>query len=120
LSGDELATLRRIIEWWSTGGEATVERLKGVNVESLVTKPSFPGKKVNSGIRVNEALFRAAVEKCKTSEEAPKTGGSLSGLLEVLLWSYLENDPLFLEEPKSPSQEDTEADRPVDTTSVRV
>ncbi len=115
LTDEELQTMRDIIQWWNEGGQKTMQRLSSVPVEDLKARPVFPGKKTNSGIRINDRLFRAAVAKAKTPEESPRTGGSLSSLIEILLWGYLGNDERFLKEPK-----DEGIDRPVDTTSVCV
>lgn len=96
VTDEELQVMRDVIQWWQQGGQKTMQRLTNVPLEDLKARPTFPGKKTNSGIRVNDRLFRAAVEKCKTAEAAPRTGGSLSSLIEVLLWGYLGNDPAFL------------------------
>ncbi len=96
LTDVELATVRKIVAWWALGGKTTMERLTSVPVADLRARPTFPGRKFNSGIRVNKRLLDAARAKCEAPNEAQRTGGSLSSLIEVLLWSYLGNDERFL------------------------
>ncbi len=118
LTDEELKTLRKIIVWWQTGGQQTAERLRSINVEDLKARPVFPGPKFNSGIRVSKRLLDAARAKCESPEEKRRTGGSISSLVECLLWDYLNNNPRFLKEQPDPAPEEPEAGRRVDDTSM--
>ncbi|MFH1113717.1 MAG: hypothetical protein V1792_07320 [Pseudomonadota bacterium] len=120
LTLEELQTMRDIIHWWTSNGEETMRRLETVRVEDLTARPTFLGRKRNSGIRVNAALLDAARTKCEKPEEARRTGGSISSLIELLLWKFLDSDPQFLEEQSDSSPEDSNPKRPVDTTSMTV
>ncbi len=58
-------------------------------------RPRFTGPKKAAGIRVNQALYDAALEKAR--KEKSFTGGTFSSLLDLLLWDYLERDTKFIE-----------------------
>ncbi len=65
-------------------------------------RPMFRGKRRNSGIHVNEIILRRAMKKAKL--EKARTGGSLSRLVEFLLWQYL-GAPADVLEPLSPHRD---------------
>jgi hypothetical protein len=106
LDVDTIATLKEIAQWWKSGGAAMV--MRNVTWEPEPSEPTyraiFPGGKdakgknlkKNTGIRVNLRLLEDAVAKAETPQERIKTGGSLSPLIERLLWQYLEFDPKYL------------------------
>ena len=98
---DTIATLKEIVAWWKTEGARMVTR--NVTGESEPSEPTyratFPGgkeAKTNTGIRINKRLLNDALAKARTPEEMIKTGGSLSPLIERLLWQYLKFDPKYL------------------------
>ncbi len=119
LTDEELQTMRDIIQWWTSNGETTMRRLETVRVEDLLARPTFPGPKKNSGIRVNTRLLEAAREKCESPEEARRSGGSISALIECLLWSYLDSDPRYLEEqPEDAPDAEAPSHRVADTSET--
>ncbi len=91
LDPETLAVLPEIARWWLDKGR--VARI----AEQITYRPSFRGQRVNSSIRINAALQKAALKKSRQPQERGKTGGNFSGLLEWLLWGYLEFDPAFVE-----------------------
>ncbi len=104
LDVDTIATLKEIAQWWKSGGAAMVVR--NVTWEPEPSEPTyravFPGgkdAKTNTGIRINKRLLNDALAKAQTPEEAIKTGGSLSPLVERLLWAYLGFDVKYLSKP---------------------
>src|SRR5271157_4874507 len=101
LDVDTIATLKEIVVWWKAEGSKMA--MQNVTWESEPPKPTyravFPGgkdAKANTGIRINKRLLNDALAKAKSPEEMIKTGGSLSPLIERLLWEYLEFDPKYL------------------------
>jgi len=78
---DEAASedLQDMIQWWR-------ER-KGGLPSPRQQKPVFKGKRRNTGVHVNETILLRAMEKAK--KDKVRTGGSLSLLVEWLLWRYL-------------------------------
>jgi hypothetical protein len=92
LSPDEMAALREMLAAWKSRQVVPVSTPE--QVPSY--RPSFPGPRNNTGIRVNRRLLRAALEKAKNEDAALTGGGKLSPLIEHLLWGYLNYDPKFL------------------------
>jgi len=89
-TGDRLAQLARRFD------DAALDDLEqmlkhwrqGTAIESdMEQRPMFAGKRKNTGVHVNEEILARAVRKLKT--EKKKTGGSLSLLVELLLWKYI-------------------------------
>lgn len=79
LDASALADLRAVLDWWRARQE-----------ESMIlspTKPMFRGSRRNSGFHINAELLRRATEKLK--KDKVRTGGSMSLLMEILLWEYL-------------------------------
>jgi len=98
LDPETIAVLKQVAEWWKAKGSEMV--MRNVTYEMEPSEPayrvSFPGQKRNTGLRVNSRLLDDALRKAQTSEEAIKTGGGLSPLIERLLWQYLEFDAKYL------------------------
>src|SRR5271157_1086201 len=101
LDVDTIATLREIVAWWRAEGSKMA--MQNVTWESEPPEPTyravFPGgkdAKANTGIRINKRLLNDALAKAQTPEEMIKTGGSLSPLIERLLWEYLGFNPKYL------------------------
>lgn len=86
LTADETGTVREIISWWKS---------RRMGLDEIERRPLFKGNTRNTGIKINEELLQRAVEKAK--KERLKTGGSLSGLVEFLLWKYLDEPDDLLE-----------------------
>ncbi|MGO9120649.1 MAG: hypothetical protein ACLQPD_23925 [Desulfomonilaceae bacterium] len=59
------------------------------------SRPRFNGPKKVASIRVNKALYEAALEKAR--KEKSLTHRSFSSLLDLLLWDYLDRDMKFIE-----------------------
>jgi hypothetical protein len=59
-------------------------------------RPVFRGERRNTGVHVNKTILARAVEKAK--REKVRTGGSLSLLVEWLLWGYI-GEPADVLEP---------------------
>lgn len=86
---DEADTLKAMIEWYKSR-EATA-------MEAEIRRPVFVGDRTNSGIRVNSVILERAVRKAR--QERFKTGGSLSQLVEWLLWLYIGSPADVVEGP---------------------
>jgi hypothetical protein len=84
-----------LVGWWRD------RRQGGKMPEEMVYRPDFKGIRKNSSVRLNEKLREAALAKAHL-EHRNQTGDNISGLIEWLLWSYLDRDQKFLkpEEPK--------------------
>lgn len=76
LQSHEIETLREIIE-----------KYRANQLDLSGGRPRFRKPRTNSGILLNEAIRKRALEKAKADPDA--TGGSLSGLVELLLWRYI-------------------------------
>lgn len=79
LDAPALADLRAVLDWWRARQE-----------ESMIlspTRPVFKGPRRNSGFHINAELLKRATEKLK--KDKVRTGGSMSLLMEILLWEYL-------------------------------
>jgi len=76
LQSHEIETLREIIEKYRTN-----------QLDLSGGRPRFRKPRTNSGILLNEDIRKRALEKAKADPDA--TGGSLSGLVELLLWRYI-------------------------------
>jgi hypothetical protein len=86
LSSEEVGTLREIVSWWES---------RRIGLDYIERRPIFKGQTRNTGIKINEALLNRAVQKAK--KERLRTGGSLSGLVELLLWKYLDEPDDLIE-----------------------
>jgi len=73
---DEIEVLRDIIETFRAN-----------KLDLALVRPRFKQPRKNSGILLNDEIKKRALEKAKADPDA--TGGSLSSLVEVLLWRYL-------------------------------
>ena len=72
-------TLPSLIEWWRDRG--------GAPLPTVEQRPIFRGTRRNTGVHVNQILLERALERVK--QDKAGTGGSLSRLVELLLWRYL-------------------------------
>jgi hypothetical protein len=85
LDDGALEDLRRMLEHWRAQGETVVRE----------SRPLFKGPRRNSGIHCSEEILTRAMEKLKTDKT--RTGGSLSLLVELLLWQYIGSPEDLLE-----------------------
>jgi len=88
LSSEEVGALREIISWWKS---------RRMGLEEVERRPIFKGQTRNTGIKINEELLNRAVQRAK--KERLRTGGSFSGLVEWLLWKYLDEPDDLIESP---------------------
>ncbi len=75
---EELRLLKRMIQEY---------KATAMDFSMLPRRPLFKRPRVNSGISCNAEIRRRALEKAQADPDG--TGGSLSGLIEVLLWVYI-------------------------------
>lgn len=68
-------------------------------LELSLVRPRFKKPRSNSGILVNDEIKRRALEMAKADPDA--TGGSLSGLVELLLWKYIGSPADVVEHSRS-------------------
>jgi hypothetical protein len=116
LDADTVEALREVATWWLER-KAKGEGMESEKVTTTVApqapqyRPVFPGARVNSGVRLNERLMKAALEKAKTPEEAARTSeGKLSPLIELLLWQYLGFDEQYLNPETMPDVVDAKTE----------
>jgi hypothetical protein len=57
----------------------------------------FIGPKVTTSIKISVKIQEKALLKTKTTKDSLWSRGNLSGLVEFLLWKYLDNDPGVVE-----------------------
>jgi hypothetical protein len=94
LPSDVIGDLMELVGWRR-------DRKRGGKMpEQMDFRPDFKGIRKNSSVRLNEELREAALAKAHL-EHRNQTGDNISGLIEWLMWSYLDNDPRFLE-PEGP------------------
>ena len=79
--------LQTLLEWQT--------RAQGISPKAPERRPLFRGKRRNTGVNLSEEILRRAQEKAKS--DRARTGGSVSQLVEWLLWRYL-GSPLDLVE----------------------
>lgn len=88
LDAEAFQALRAVLDWWRERQD-----------ESMILSPSrpvFKGKRRNSGFHINEEILRRATEKLK--KDKVRTGGSMSLLMELLLWEYIGRPQDLLED----------------------
>lgn len=73
---DEIEVLKQIIRAY-----------QAKRLDLSLGRPRFKKPRSNSGILLNDEIKKRALEKAKADPDA--TGGSLSGLVELLLWRYI-------------------------------
>ncbi|AFM26097.1 hypothetical protein Desti_3445 [Desulfomonile tiedjei DSM 6799] len=74
-----------------------VREYKGQRIDFSILphRPRFKYPRVNSGMTCNAEIRRRALAKAKSDPDG--TGGSLSSLIELLLWKYLGCPPDVVE-----------------------
>ena len=75
----DLDNLKALLDWWKSRPEATVSTPE--------PRPVFTGESKNTGIRINKTILERATAQAR--EQRWQTGGSLSQLVELLLWRYI-------------------------------
>ncbi len=85
---DDFETLRKIVE------EYKAHRL---DFTLLPPRPRFASPRTNSGFTCNAEIRRLASKKAQADPHG--TGGSLSQLIELLLWKYLGCPPDVVKKP---------------------
>jgi hypothetical protein len=82
---------------------------RGFNVPAWEVRPVFKGERKNTGVLVNREILDRAAAKAKT--EKARTGGSLSSLVELLLWFYVGSpDELLATGPEGEDLDDRTSD----------
>lgn len=59
-------------------------------------RPRFKGKRRQTSIRMPILMEEAAMDKAKECGDSKLTGGTIGGLVDLLLWRYLDSDEKFL------------------------
>ncbi len=88
MDGAALEDLRMILEEW--------RNREIIPMKEIQPRPVFKGKRRNSGFHVNDEILRRAADKVK--KDKVRTGGSLSMLVELLLWQYIGSPEDLLEQ----------------------
>ncbi len=64
-----------------------IETYRANKLDLSLGRPRFKKPRTNSGILLSEEIRKRALQKAKADPDT--TGGSLSGLIELLLWKYI-------------------------------
>jgi hypothetical protein len=88
LQSDEIEVLREIIQTYRAN-----------KLDLSLGRPRFKKPRSNSGILLNDEIRKRALEIAKSDPDA--TGGSLSALVEILLWRYIGSPSDVVERPDS-------------------
>jgi hypothetical protein len=89
--------LKDLLAWW--------RKQKSAPSRETQSRPMFKGKRRNTGVHVNEDILSRVMKKVKADKV--RTGGSLSLLVELLLWRYIGSPPDLLEDvPQESNQVD--------------
>lgn len=85
---DDFETLRKIV---------TEYKSHRLDFTLLPPRPRFASPRTNSGFTCNSEIRRLASKKAQADPHG--TGGSLSQLIELLLWKYVGCPPEVVEKP---------------------
>jgi len=94
MDADAMADLKDLLEWWREKKHAPMGKVQGRLV--------FSGEAKNTGVNVNLEIVKRARYKIKTDKA--RTGGSLSKLVELLLWQYIGSPEDLVE--KAPQEDE--------------
>ncbi len=72
---------------------------QGAYISTSERRPAFKGKRRNTGLHVNEKILELAAEKVKVDRQW--SGGSLSLLVERLLWAYVGSPESLIDKPET-------------------
>jgi hypothetical protein len=98
LADHEIATLRKIM---------CLYEAQGLDSLAVPRRPRFKQPRINSGITCNDEIRRRALAKAQA--DPATTGGSLSSLIEVLLWQFIGCPPDVVEGRREESIETRES-----------
>jgi hypothetical protein len=87
MDDDAMADLRDVLAWWREKKNTPLGEVQGRLV--------FRGIAKNTGVNVNKEIVKRARDKIKTDKA--RTGGSMSKLVELLLWQYIGSPEDLLE-----------------------
>lgn len=87
---DNCRDIESLLTWWKAQGGSPLPRGE--------QRPIFRGPRRNTGVHVSAALLERAAEKAQ--REKARTGGSLSRLVELLLWRYCGEPADVIEQPE--------------------
>ena len=79
LCAEDLTDLNAMLDWW--------RHHRNDPLMGLQTKPIFRGTRKNTGVVINSTILEKAIAKAKNQKAL--TGGSISSLVEILLWRYI-------------------------------
>jgi len=88
LKPEELQAIREILQQYQAH-----------EISNLPRRPTFKDPRINSGFLCNAEIRKRALQKAKADPRA--TGGSLSSLIELLLWRYVGSPEDVIEEQDS-------------------
>jgi hypothetical protein len=96
LNESTAAELVEMLQWWKAHKDGFTAMTDAP--QKLETRPTFQRTRTaTKTIRVSEELIKRAEKEARRQKAL--TGGSLSGLIEVLLWRFLGSpDDLIVEE----------------------
>ena len=77
----------------------TWKQHQGAYISTSERRPAFKGKRRNTGLHVNEKILELAAEKVKVDRQW--SGGSLSLLVERLLWAYVGSPENLIDKPET-------------------
>lgn|GEM_PF-881724 len=99
LNAEAWEDLHAMLVWWRERRSEPTQ----------ATRPVFRGKRRNTGVHINEDILTRAMAEAK--KDKVRTGGSLSLLVELLLWQYIGSPDELLERPPADDQQ-TSKERP--------
>ncbi len=88
LDSEAFRALRAVLDWWRERQD-----------ETMILSPSrpvFKGPRRNSGFHINAEILKRARRSSK--KDKVRTGGSMSLLMELLLWEYIGRPEDLLED----------------------
>jgi hypothetical protein len=96
LQADDMNDLMDMLTWWRSGGAKGMQVAQAQQAGEIMVKPDFiRDETCTKTIRLSTAMVEAAERKARTQDKA-RTHGSFSGLVEYLLWRYLDSSEEFL------------------------
>jgi len=98
LGEDDLDTLKKMVE------EYKAHRF---DFTSLPRRPRFKGPRINTGITIRAEIRSRALARAKADPDGTG-GGSLSGLIELLLWVFLGQPEDVIDKAAAPESDPQE------------
>ncbi|MFH0826066.1 MAG: hypothetical protein V2B18_25210 [Pseudomonadota bacterium] len=94
LQADDMNDFMDMLTWWQGGGARGMQG--AIQTPEVMVKPDFVrDETITKTIRLSVAMVEAAEKKARTQDKAV-THGSFSGLIEWLLWRYLDSSDEYL------------------------